>query len=132
MKGGPARGFWQFERMGGVLAVLDHKDTSSIAIKICLRIGYEPTIDAVFYAIEDNDILAAVFARLLLWSDPRTMPSVNEVDKAWSIYLTQWNPGKPHKETWHKCLVESWAVLNEEMLNGTQQVRRTPEIPSGV
>src|SRR5687768_15122347 len=32
---GPARGFWQFERMGGVAEILQSADTKDIAIPIC-------------------------------------------------------------------------------------------------
>ncbi|MNL86831.1 hypothetical protein D3C87_2157110 [compost metagenome] len=45
-------------------------------------------------------MLAAGVARLLLWTDPKTLPSIGDVDAAWALYLRTWRPGKPHPQTW--------------------------------
>ena len=97
---GPARGFWQFEHGGGVLGVLNFHSTHDLAKHIALeRIG---TADrgAIYCALEHDDVLAAAFARLLLWTDPRSLPELGNAQAAWDLYLRTWRPGKPHRHTW--------------------------------
>lgn len=101
---GPATGFWQFERNGGVAGVLTHERTEHIAAQICRRFGLEPEPRAVWTAFTAPayDVLAAAFARLLLWSDPRPLPLATEgaEEEAWQCYERNWRPGKPHRERW--------------------------------
>lgn len=52
--------------------------------------------DAIYSALEYDDVLAAGVARLLLWSDPKALPSIGDVDAAWALYQRTWRPGKPH------------------------------------
>jgi hypothetical protein len=98
---GPARGFWQFERPGGVLGVMNHKYTRVQAEQACKRHGV-PFDDVLIHAkLETDDVLAATFARLLLWSDSRPRPTTDAShDAAWDCYIRNWRPGKPHRETW--------------------------------
>ena len=98
--GGPARGLWQFEKGGGAKGVLNHAASSSKARALCKARGVEPTADAVYQALAEDDILAAGFARLLLLTDPKPLPSIGEVQKAWDCYVWNWRPGKPHRKTW--------------------------------
>ncbi|MGP3789407.1 hypothetical protein [Pseudomonas sp. B392_1p] len=98
--GGPARGLWQFERNGGVRGVLEHKATRGYAVSVCKMRGVEPLADAVYAALEHDDVLAAAFARLLLWTDPKALPAAGEIGAAWDYYLRTWRPGKPHRHTW--------------------------------
>lgn len=56
--------------------------------------------DAIYGALEYDDVLAAGVARLLLWTDPKALPEVGKVDSAWALYLRTWRPGKPHPQTW--------------------------------
>jgi hypothetical protein len=95
---GPARGLWQFERMGGVEGVLTHERTRAKAIALCEQRGIPPRRDEVWPALEFDDALALGFARLLLWSDPRPLP--NGPNAAWEYYLRNWRPGKPHPDRW--------------------------------
>jgi len=95
---GPARGFWQFERGGGVVGVLNHAATAHHANLICQARGVEPMSTDVYMALEKDDVLAAAFARLLLWTDPYPIP--DEKDAAWALYERTWRPGKPHRQTW--------------------------------
>lgn len=98
---GPARSFWQAERGGGMVhGVLRHHLTSEAAVALCDARGVQPVDQAVYLAIEHDDVLAAGLARLLLWSDPLPLPKVGEVAKAWDYYLRTWRPGKPHRATW--------------------------------
>lgn len=98
--GGPARGLWQFERNGGVLGVLEHPASRGYAVSVCKMRGVEPLPTAVYAALEHDDVLAAAFARLLLWTDSKALPEVGEIGAAWDYYLRTWRPGKPHRHTW--------------------------------
>lgn len=98
--GGPAHGWWQFEMGGGVRGVLTHPASRDLAKGLCAARGVAPTSMAAFAALERDDILAAGFARLLLWTDPRPLPRIGEVQAAWDYYIRNWRPGKPHPKTW--------------------------------
>ena len=75
---GPARGFWQFEQNGGVKGVMEYPATTSYAAAICLQRGVPFERAKVWAALETDDVLAVVFARLLLWSDPKScQPSLS-------------------------------------------------------
>lgn len=97
--GGPARGFWQFEK-GGVKGVLTHKATKEIAFNVCELRGITATEPAVYRQLEHDDVLAAAFARLLLFTHPHKLPGLGDAEYAWNYYLKTWRPGKPHPETW--------------------------------
>lgn len=108
---GPARGFWQFESGGGVAGVLSHQDTKTLARKALVALAYphEPTPHGVHMALEHNDVLAAVFARLLLWTLPGTLPQKFEPDTGWFQYVSGWRPGKPHPDVWSQSWSMGWA-----------------------
>lgn len=93
MAGGPARGFWQFEKMGGVAGVLQHRTTIALAAEICRARGVAATAGDVHAALEHDDVLSAAFARLLLWADPKSLPALNDIEAAWQLYLRTWRPG---------------------------------------
>lgn len=95
---GPARGFWQFENGGGVKGVLTHVASSKEIERILARLEISKT--DVYTAIAWHDPLAAVMARLLLYTDPKPLPAVTDTAGAWQLYLRCWRPGKPHPETW--------------------------------
>lgn len=108
---GPARGFWQFERDGGVRGVLEHPSTRRAAEDACEALAYPASPEGVYAALEDNDVLAACFARLLLWTDPRMLPQdVTSGPEGWSVYLRTWRPGKPHVETWGAYYAAAWGA----------------------
>lgn len=111
---GPARGWWQFERAGGVAEILEHPATGPIITPICDLLLYPATAAACHAALEHNDILAACFARLLLWVDPRPMPGSTQAPKGWAIYLNNWRPGAPHPQTWPANFAKAWAVVEGE------------------
>ncbi|SFL64095.1 hypothetical protein [Azotobacter beijerinckii] len=100
--GGPARGFWQFE-LGGVRGALQHPLSRPHALAVCKARNVEPAETAVYAALEHDDVLAAAFARLLLWTDPAPLPAVGEVGAAWDLYVRTWRPGKPHRDRWDGC-----------------------------
>lgn len=108
---GPARGLWQFERGGGVVGVLNHASSRELARRIAHdRIGATLS-DAVWQALEHDDVLAGVYARLLLWTDPAALPEVGDVEGAWQLYLRCWRPGAWTRgsETQRAKLRAKWA-----------------------
>lgn len=104
---GPARGFWQFERGGGCAGVLTHNASGRVANDMCVRMEVVPTADHVWRAIEGHDRLACIFARMLLWTDPRPLPT-NRTE-GWDYYIRNWRPGKPHPDRW----ADNWRVACE-------------------
>ena len=98
--GGPAKGFWQFEQGGGVRGVLRHHSSREHAQAVCRVRNVIATEGAVYAALEHDDVLAAAFARLLLWTDPKALPVLGDEQAAWDLYLGTWRPGKPHRHTW--------------------------------
>ncbi|MCF6780944.1 hypothetical protein [Stutzerimonas stutzeri] len=100
--GGPARGLFQFERAGGVAGVLRHEASRDHALRVCDARGVQPVVEQVYAQLEHDDVLAAAFARLLLWTDPHALPAENDPAGAWAYYLRTWRPGKPHRHTWDK------------------------------
>ena len=100
MPPGPARGLWQFERGGGVKGVRTHRASSRIAANVLAARGIPPTDRDAWGALATDDVLAAIFARLLLWTDSRPLPRIGEQDEAWDCYIRNWRPGKPHARTW--------------------------------
>lgn len=97
---GPARGLWMFEQGGGVKGVLTHKASAYDAVKVCYARGVGSSTKDVYERLEHDDILSCCFARLLLFTDPRSLPMIGDTDSAWAYYLRNWNPGKPHLKTW--------------------------------
>lgn len=91
--GGPARSFFQMERGGGVLGVLRHPASQNLARLACVREGVPAESTAVWNEIENNDWLAAVFARLLYFTDPLALPDPTDTQGAWGLYLRTWRPG---------------------------------------
>lgn len=114
--GGPARGFWQFELGGGVRGVrgliFRKTETKQMAREVLAIIGYrDATAEERYAAIEHNDILACLFARILLWSHPKALPARGEHEYAWEYYIETWRPGKPHRETWDRFYAQAWEGL---------------------
>lgn len=97
---GPAKGFWQFERLGGCRGVVDHPASRYWMHRVCVTQDVPFNATAIWKAIETNDMLAACAARLLLFTDPRTLPGLNDARGAWNLYIRTWRPGKPHRQTW--------------------------------
>lgn len=90
---GPARGLWQFEEGGGTRGVLAHTASRPHALAVCEALGITPTHTTVYWKLERNDVLAAAFARLLLWTDPSGLPAIGEVERAFELYIRTWRPG---------------------------------------
>ena len=95
---GPARGYWQFEECGGVKGVMEHKATADLARKVCHARGVPFVRRTVWEALETDDVLAAAFCRLLMWTDSGKLPTT-EAD-GWAMYARTWRPGRPHPDKW--------------------------------
>lgn len=106
--GGPARGFWQFEQGGGVRGVIEHAATGPLIRPLLDRMNYDQHPATAYSAIADNDVLACVFARLLLWTVPGPLPGPTESQRAWEYYIEGWRPGKPHRSTWDAFYAQAW------------------------
>lgn len=107
--GGPARGWWQFER-AGIYGVLTHSATKDIIADVCARLAIPPVEIFCHELVAYHDALAACFARLLLWSLPYRLPAEEETDEAWRQYIEAWRPGKPHRATWNKFYDDAWKL----------------------
>ncbi len=97
---GPAHGLWQFECGGGVKGVLEHPVTKGLAEQVCAKRSVKAVKEAVWLRLATDDVLAAAFARLLLYSDPNPLPCPGRPDMAWLYYLRNWRPGKPRQRDW--------------------------------
>lgn len=109
---GPARSFWQAEKGGGMVhGVLRHPSTRKHALAACDARGVQPVDEAIYLAIEHDDVLAAALARLLLFTDPLPLPKLGDAAGAWDYYLRTWRPGKPHRHTWDALYEQALAVV---------------------
>lgn len=111
--GGPAHGYAQFEQGGGVRGVLMHPVTKPFIQSILAALDYDSDSDAeaCWIAIEHNDILAAAFARLLLWTLPDIMPNRDSPGKGWTCYVNAWRPGRPRRDTFDAFFDQSWELV---------------------
>lgn len=109
--GGPARSFWQFERGGGVRGVLTHEATAKHAHAVCVLRGIAPTAESVYARMLDDDLLGCGFARLLLYSDPASLPPLGHAQAAWDYYIRTWRPGRPHRASWNGLYEQAMKAL---------------------
>jgi hypothetical protein len=109
--GGPARSYWQFE-FTGCSGVLTHHASRDHAERLCQQLDVYPRAGVVHAALEYQDVLAAAFARLLLWTLPTSLPKREQADTAWQQYQSAWRPGKPHPQTWPELYALAWEVVS--------------------
>ncbi len=99
MGNGPARGLWQFEFGGGFKGVFGRHTSQQAAEQIATERGHFKYIDGhanlryAFDQLEHDDVFAAAVARLLLWTDPNSLPALNDPEGAFQLYLRTWRPG---------------------------------------
>ena len=113
----PARGLWQFEQGGGVRGVLFHARTAETALQICVDRGIARpiTVREVWLRLAEDDVLAAAFARLLLWSDAQPLPEENDIDAGWEMYCDRlWRPGRPHRDRWDESCRRAAEIMLSE------------------
>lgn len=112
---GPAKGFWQFERRGGCMGVIHHPASRYWMHRVCVMQDVPLQANALWNAIETNDLLAAAAARLLLFTDPRQLPELDDPRGAWNLYVRTWRPGRPHRRTWDDFHKEAVATCMQRM-----------------
>ena len=100
---GPARGFWQFERGGGFRGVREHNRTGPRLKSFCAEASIPIEETAQWEMLPGSELLQVAFARLLLWSDNAPLPARGRKEDAWSFYLRNWRPGKPHRDRWESA-----------------------------
>jgi hypothetical protein len=109
-----AHGFWQFEQGGGVTEVLTSPITRPLLLPICDLLLIDLTPGACWRAIVYQDVLACVFARLLLWLVPSALPLRTEPGKGYRQYLSAWKPNahaaSAHAKDWPAHFARAWAV----------------------
>lgn len=110
---GPAKGLWQFERGGGCKGVVEHPASRYWMHKVCERQGVPFNATEVWNQLEHDDAFAAVAARLLLFTDPRKLPELDDTNGAWNLYIRTWRPGKPHRKTWDAFHEEAQRIVFE-------------------
>lgn len=102
---GPARGLWQCEQgtqasRGGIWGLYLFPSTSAALADLCAARGISHDAVEIYSALEHDDILAAGCARLLLFTDPKPLPAVDDVAGSWALYQRVWRPGKPRPAEW--------------------------------
>lgn len=108
--GGPARGYWQFE-VNGVRAVMAHPACYKPMNAATDALGYTYDSTDLYVALEHNDVLAAIFARLLIWSDPHALPPATDPDAGWKVYVAAWRPGTPRPADWPANFAHGWQAV---------------------
>lgn len=98
IESGPAASFWQFEQGGGCKGVLNHYLVASTMRNLCVDFNIDPTPAGLWEAMRYHDIVAAIAARLLIYTLPSKLPTT--AADGWAQYTAAWRPGKPHPETW--------------------------------
>lgn len=108
---GPAKGYWQFERLGGCAGVVRNTASRYWMAQVCRMRGVEFSALAIWDALETDDVLAAATARLLLFTDPKRLPEPGDANGAWNLYIRTWRPGKPHRGTWDALYAQAMKVI---------------------
>jgi hypothetical protein len=98
---GPAASFWQFEPGGGCKGVLTHYLVAPTMRNLCADFNVDPTPQGLWEAMRYNDVVAAIAARLLIYTLPAKLPAT--AAEGWAQYADAWRPGKPHPEKWQSC-----------------------------
>jgi len=119
--GGPAHGLWQFEKGGGVHGVIRHSVTLMLAREACSKRNVICSDDAVYEALPHDDVLAAVFARLLISTLPAKLPTRDQQGEAWNQYIDAWRPGVPRPETWPEAWRRGWEAVDRWKLRDDNQ-----------
>lgn len=116
---GPARSFWGFElgdphRGGGVWGVVLHPSSRFWLAQVCKARGLEFHAFDIWTAIEQDDVLAAALARLLIFTDAAKLPAPEDARAGWELYAKRcWRPGKPRPADWPDNHARALACVRE-------------------
>lgn len=98
---GAAKSFWSGEVGGGLVhGVRTHPASRDLALAVYTARQVKPRDIDIWNAIENDDVLAAALARLLIFTDPYSLPALGRSHDAYELYLRLWRPGKPKPDTW--------------------------------
>ena len=125
-EGGPARGWFQFERIG-VEEVARHRASAPVLRQALDQLGLGQVatrlrqsgkqrttgVTQLYNGLAFSESVAVVVARLALWRHPDALPGPNDSAIAWQQYRHIWRPGKPHHETWGSCWAHACGLVNE-------------------
>lgn len=110
-KAGRAKGWFQFEPVGGVSGVMAHRASAALVERLCAYHEILHQREAIWRALEGHDFMAVAMARLLLLTDPFAIPTTES--GAWNCYAMRlWRPGKPHPATWPAYWREASAAVD--------------------
>jgi hypothetical protein len=123
-----ARGFWQFEKNGGLAGILGHNRTVYPLRAFATALTLPADLDSLWAALPYCDLLQVGAARLLLWSDSQPLPHVGAKDAAWDCYIRNWRPGKPSRMRWDAAYDGAVEVCRE----GTALDVSEPTEPSAI
>lgn len=129
--GGSARGYAQFELHGEIAEVLRHRASAESARAMCRALDIPPSPSRVYQAIEYSDVLAAAFARLLLWRDPEPLPrdrGEGSRARGWAIYARMWKPGHPRPEKWPEAYAQAWEAVEPTRDGGGVRMDNSREV----
>jgi hypothetical protein len=119
---GPATGYWQFEKMGGVWEILNSGQTKAIAADLCARARVAAQPDPVWrlFATAAGDELACSFARLLTWKDRAALPAVSLAaeQEAYDYYDRNWRPGAKRRDDWTRSWADAVRVMSGQAVGG--------------
>lgn len=93
----PVGGWWDLDEAGYVLR---HPETSGYASQACRTLAIDPVEKDAKLVLRFNDVLAAVFARLLLWTLSAPLPGARNQRGAWDQYVEAWRPRRLRGEQW--------------------------------
>jgi hypothetical protein len=102
---GAGKSFWMGEVGGGMVhGVRTHPATKDLARVLYSARQVYPSDNSIWNAIQNDDVLAAGLARLLIYTDPHPLPKLGDVQGGWAMYAERlWRPGKPKPEKWLGC-----------------------------
>lgn len=92
MGNGPAHSFWQ-EEPNGIKAVVGHRIVGPILAEACTKLEVAFDWQVIYKEVINNDVLACVVARLILYADGNPLPKVGDSDGAFRCYIRNWGPG---------------------------------------
>ena len=109
---GPAVSYFQFEKNGGILGVLEHPITRPIIQGVLRTLNYDFSPITSYEALVHNDILATCYARLFYWTNPAPLPSIDDVNGMLNYYIKTWRPGRPRVDTFPLLYSQAKEVVN--------------------
>ena len=118
---GAGRGLWQM-RPDDVSRVLTDNSTRERSETSANKYVGSVNPHAVWETLEYDDVLAAIFARLMLWPDPAALPAptVANEQAAWDYYVRCWRHSPPREQSWAanwRAAVENVGGQAEQSVN---------------